>query len=158
MKIWCRYRPGMYVIQGEEYLPADRFGHRQKTKGLKVEFTTLGGPGAGSLLDTVAEAERQGWDTETREAVEHYLQGHQDWGFALYRAGEEVTTGRQAGASCQVMTIVHGGVRTCGRPVESEGDLCDIHAAQEATLDAQGPDLPPMPDADEVQGVLGGVI
>jgi hypothetical protein len=152
MKIWSQYRPGVYVIDPDTLGPEDRLGRRTVIPGLRVEFQTLGGPGAGSLLDTVVEQKAQGWDDETRERVEQYLQGHRDWGFVLALADESMTSVRHAGASCPVMTMIQGGVQRCRRPVETEGDLCDIHQAQRATLEQVGAQpegaavpLPPMP-------------
>lgn len=149
MKIWSKHRPGTYWIESSSYGQADRFGHREMHKGLLVEFTTLGGPGAGSLLDTIEYQAKQGWSDETREAVEGYLQGHRDWGLQLFLADDAMAANERPEAGCEVMTIIHGGVRVCGRPVAAKGDLCDVHSDQQMARAIAPSDVvvPPMPDA-----------
>lgn len=154
MKIWSNLRPYVIWVEPSRYGPADSFGRRTQTPGLKIEFTTLGGPGAGSVFDT----EAQGWDDERREEIEAYLRGHRDWGFQLFQADETVTTGRSA-AGCEVMTIVHGGVRKCGRPVSEVGEVCDIHQgvaqAEDEQLDDERTDQDLIDDEDLIDEAVG---
>lgn len=151
MKIWCVYRPGTYHMEPSTLGPEDRIGRRARIEGLTLDFTTLGGPGAGSVLDTIAFAESRGLDEAKREEIEHYLMSHPDWGQALHLADEAIELREGGGPGCQVMTQVAGGVRRCGRKVEAEGQLCAIHAPQFSTLDADG--VQPLPAPPETAAV-----
>jgi hypothetical protein len=145
MMVWCQYRPGVYHVVPTVLGPMDDRGHRARIDGLTVEFTALGGPGAGSALDT----NDRGWDEETRLMVETYLQAHPDWGHTLVLADEAIMTKSSDGPGCSVMMPSTGGVRPCGRPVEEGLEVCTMHARQLGqlkTLETQAPANPdPIP-------------
>ena len=147
MMIWCQYRPGVYHVVPTVLGPIDDRGHRARIEGLTVEFTALGGPGAGSALDT----NDRGWDEETRLMVETYLQAHPDWGMALVLADEAIMTKTTDGPGCNVMMPSTGGVRACGRPVEEGETACAMHLRQMGKLKAEerqeaAANLPARPD------------
>lgn len=149
MKIWSAYRPGVYVFEPTVLGKEDRLGRRERIEGLTIEFTTLGGPSVGSILDTAEFAERHGLDDAKREEIEQYLMSLPDWGLRMTFADESVVQSRQTGPGCPVMTQIQGGVRKCNRPVETDGELCEIHRPQFAK--AQAPiELPAPPEAATV--------
>lgn len=149
MKLWSQFRPAVFWVEPSFYSPADHTGRREKTEGLKIEFTTLGGPGAGSVWDSEAEQQRRGWSDERRIEVEEYLKGQNEWGMSLFLADDSVQVGRVSGAACQVMTIIQGGVRSCGRPVAEVGQVCELHGGpapgSEELEDQEAPEVPPVP-------------
>lgn len=118
-----------------------------------VLITNEGGPPLHSLraefrnhfFDSEEAAAKYGWNEHNRRLVEQHLQEHPDFrrhgGHGIYLADPDAPAEMRAPEArpatvCIAVILLDGGdTRLCGRPVNTEGELCAEHVESPDSLE-----------------------
>jgi hypothetical protein len=126
MKFWSRFDKVRYTMVPANYR-ADSLGRREHVAGIAADFVQV--PSGGSVFDSVLAQQKNRWSDEQREALEHYLLEHGDFGLSLHTADTSDDAAKASGTSkpiCQVILTDETGIHLCGEPIFDEG-VCRSH-------------------------------